>query len=373
MDHTDGGSGPGEPQAERSRPGIGASPSRIASRRMRYEAGRALAWGAVIGLIALSIYLAQSLLVIFGALVFASMIDGGARLIGKVVPIGRGWRVAMVLILTVAFLAWLVIFAGSQISQQAAQFPQIVSAQADKFIALLRAHGFDISQTQVQSVIGSVASGVGTLSRAIGGAVGAIATTVLILIIGIYLALDPRAYERGVEWMVPEERREAFSDTLSHMAYNMRRLLAGRLLGMVVEGVFTYVLLSIIGVPMAALLGIITGLLAFIPNIGAIISGLLMVLVGFSGGTEMGLWTLATYFFVQNFDGYIVVPMIAKKTVDLAPALVLGFQLIMGVLFGVLGLMLADPMLAMIKVALERRAHRFDVADMTRSSRKAAG
>jgi predicted PurR-regulated permease PerM len=55
--------------------------------------------------------------------------------------------------------------------------------------------------------------------------------------------------------------------------------------------------------------------------------------------------------------------MIAKKTVDLAPALVLAFQLIMGVLFGVLGLTFADPMLAMIKVALERRAHRLENGD----------
>jgi predicted PurR-regulated permease PerM len=127
---------------------------------------------------------------------------------------------------------------------------------------------------------------------------------------------------------------------------------------MVAEGFLTFGLLSLIGVPMAALLGLITGILAFIPNIGALVAGLLMTLVGFSGGTEMGLWTIASYFLIQSFDGYILVPMIAKKTVDLAPALVLAFQLIMGVLFGLLGLTFADPMLAMIKVALERRAHR---------------
>ena len=107
---------------------------------------------------------------------------------------------------------------------------------------------------------------------------------------------------------------------------------------------------------MAALLAILTGLLAFIPNLGAIISGVLMVLVGFSGGVEMGVYTILVYLFVQNFDGYVVIPMIAKKTVDLAPALVLAFQLIMGILFGILGLFLADPLLAMLKVALERRA-----------------
>ena len=70
----------------------------------------------------------------------------------------------------------------------------------------------------------------------------------------------------------------------------------------------------------------------------------------------MGLYTILVYLVVQTFDGYVVIPLIAKKTVDLAPALVLGAQLIMGVLFGIIGLFLADPLMAMIKVALERRS-----------------
>ncbi|MEC8836588.1 MAG: AI-2E family transporter, partial [Pseudomonadota bacterium] len=152
-----------------------------------------------------------------------------------------------------------------------------------------------------------------------------------------------------------------------------------RLLGMVVEAIFTYVMLAwvapLVGigaVPMAALLAILTGLLAFVPNLGAIISGALMILVGFSGGAEMGIYTILVYFFVQNFDGYIVIPMIAKKTVDLAPALVLAFQLIMGILFGILGLFLADPLLAMIKVALERRAEQVDQDRLTKEATNGA-
>ena len=115
---------------------------------------------------------------------------------------------------------------------------------------------------------------------------------------------------------------------------------------------------NVYGVPMAALLGILTGLLAFLPNIGAPISGLLMVMVGFSGGTAMGVYCIIVYFVVQTVDGNIIVPMVAKRTADLAPALVLGAQLIFGVLFGILGLALADPIVAMLKIALERQAER---------------
>ena len=348
---------------------LGASPARISSPELRFEAWRALTWTTVVGLVILAVYIAQSLLVIFGAMVFATMVDGGSRLLGRVLPIGRVWRVAIVLITVVTSLSWLAIFAGSTISQEAAQFPSIVQEQAQRLFSWMRAQGVQIDMGMVQSMASQAASGFGTVTRALGGLLGGITTLVLIVIIGIYVAFEPRLYERGVAWMMPRERRSNFYVTASRMGYTMRRLMFGRIVGMVVEGIFTYAMLLGYGlvtgddIPMAALLAILTGLLAFVPNIGALVSGVLMVLVGFSGGAQMGIYTIIVYFLVQNIDGYIVIPMIARKTVDLAPALVLSMQLIMGILFGILGLFLADPLLAMIKVALEQRAKLKDAED----------
>jgi predicted PurR-regulated permease PerM len=339
---------------------VGSSPTHIANPELRNEAKRAFVWVAVVGLSVLAVYVSQALLVIFGAMVFAAMLDGGARLIGRALPIRRGWRLGLVIVLTLAFIVWLFWFAGSQISQQAAQLPALVGAQAERLVAWLQTKGFAADQEDVSKLIGTFASGVGIVTRAIGGILGAGATLVLIVTIGLYLAFEPRLYERGVAWIMPQGARSEFYETANRMAFTLRRLMAGRLVGMVFEGVFIFVMLFIYGVPLAALLGIITGLLAFIPNIGAIISGILMVLVGFSGGTEMGVYTIIVYFVVQNIDGSIVVPLIARRTVDLAPALVLAFQLIMGILFGILGLFLADPLLAMTKVWLTRRA---EIAD----------
>lgn len=349
---------------------MGSSPTQITDPIMRQEAKKAFVWAMVIGGIALAVYLSQSLLVILGGVILAAMIDGGARLLGRYLAIGRLWRVSIVLLLTIAFLAWLAIFAGQQISQEAAQFPALVTAQLNELLGWLRGHGFELEGVELQSLASNFASGVGTVTRAIGGIMGGLTTGLLILILGIFIAIEPAIYERGVEWMLPKHLREDFRITGARMGRTLRHLLAGRLVGMVIEGIFTWAMLAyggmIIGVgsvPMAALLGLITGLLAFIPNIGAVISGLLMVLVGFSGGTDMGIYTIFVYFFVQTIDGYLLIPMIAKKTVDLAPALVLAAQLILGVLFGILGLALADPILAMIKVALERRAEQNDAAD----------
>jgi predicted PurR-regulated permease PerM len=114
---------------------------------------------------------------------------------------------------------------------------------------------------------------------------------------------------------------------------------------------------------------VITGLLAFLPNIGAIVSGVLIILVGFSAGFDAGLYAIFVYFVVQIIDGYLIVPMVAKRAVDMAPALVLGAQILFGALFGILGLALADPIVAMIKVALERQSERNEA----RASRKTPG
>jgi putative permease len=124
----------------------------------------------------LAIYISHSLLVIFGALVFAAMIDGGARLLGRALKIDRLWRVLIVLLGAVAFTVWLVMFAGQQISREAAQFPAIIEAQANQAIAWLDSQGFQIEMNNVQSLIGQALSGFGTVTRALGGILGGLTT-----------------------------------------------------------------------------------------------------------------------------------------------------------------------------------------------------
>jgi predicted PurR-regulated permease PerM len=152
--------------------------------------------------------------------------------------------------------------------------------------------------------------------------------------------------------MLPLKNRAGFYRIAEHVGFTLRRLLFGRLIGMLFEGVFTWLLLWVGGVPMAALLGLVTGVLAFIPNIGAITSGVLMVAVGFSAGPHQGVWAIIVYFLIQNFDAYVILPYVARRTVDLAPAMVLAMQLLMGALFGILGVLFADPILATLKVVL---------------------
>lgn len=319
------------------------------------ELKRALVWAGVALAILGVIFLAQPLLLIIGGLIFAVLLDGGARLLGRVLPIPRGLRLLLVILFGLGFVGWLLWYAGTTFAAQFEALRATVEAQASRTLSWAYDRGL-VSQGSPDALVQQLVGSVGRLTSAVGSALGAVTSAILILALGIFFATEPKLYDRGVAWMLPIRHRQMFYDLVARVGFNLRRLLFGRLVGMVFEGLFTWAMLALGGVPFAALLGLITGTLAFIPNIGAIVSGVLMVAVGFSAGTGTGLWAIFVYFAVQNIDGYLVLPYIARKTVDLAPAIVLAAQLVFGALFGFLGLLLADPILASLKVMLEEWA-----------------
>ena len=333
-------------------------PAEMRDPMVRAEFRRALIWVSVVLGVALVAMLAQPILLIIGGVVVACMLDGGTRLLGRVLPIARGFRLTLVLLAVIAFIGWVGMFAGSEIAEQASQLPSVIEFQIDRISDLAARYQITAGSDDVSTLVSQAMSSLGQVTTAVTSVLGGIASLAMICVLGVFIAADPRLYERGFAWMLPMDQRGHFYGTLEKIGWTLRRLLAGRLLGMTIEGVGTWALLAIGGVPMAALLGLLTGLLAFLPNIGAIISGVLIVSVGFASGTGTGIFAVFVYIAVQMIDGYVIVPIVAKKAVDLAPALVLGAQIIMGALFGILGLALADPIVAMIKVALERRSSR---------------
>ena len=326
-------------------------PTEFRDPRLAYEAKRAAIWLGMALAIAGVIVLAQPIMLIIGGLVFAVILDGGTRLLGRVMPAPRGVRLAIVTLAGFGFVAWVFYYAGTTLIAQAENLRLVIMEQANRLLGWAQSMGF-VDKGQRFDFSNQVLGGVGRLTSAVSSAIGAVTSLLMVVVIGIFVAIEPKLYDRGVAWMLPLEKRASFYEISNRVGFTLRRLMAGRLLGMFVEGIGTWLLLLWAGVPMAALLGLLTGLLAFIPNIGALVSGVLMVAVGFSAGAEQGLWAIAIYFIVQNVDGYLIMPYVARKTVDLAPALVLGAQLIFGALFGILGLFLADPIVAAIKTAL---------------------
>jgi predicted PurR-regulated permease PerM len=334
----------------------GASPHEVRDPAVRAEIKRAAVWLGLAGAVALVVLLVQPLLVIFAGLVFAALLDGGVRLLGRVLPIGRGWRLLIVCLLTLAFLAGTFYVAGVQITQQVTQLRSTVETQALRASHWLSAQGLMPGASDLNGIARQALGSVSKVTAWVGTAFGALTTMFMILVIGLFVAIDPRVYDRGFQWMIPQANRAEVAITTQRMARTLRRLLAGRLLGMAFEGAFVGTALALAGVPMALILGIVTGLLAFIPNVGAFVSGAMTIAVGFSAGMHTGVLAILIYVAVQVIDGYVVIPMVAKRTVDLPPALTLGAQILASALFGIMGLALADPMTAMIKAAMERRS-----------------
>lgn len=331
-------------------------PSEVRSPLVSHELKRAGVWFALAIAVALVVLLAQPLMLIMGALVLATMMDGGTRLLGRILPISRGWRLTIVLLGAVAFMAYTFYLTGSSLAAQAQAMRAIVEAQVMRIGGWMQQLGITTTPDDLKGLASQAMSSMGRVTAAVGTAVGAITSGVMMLVLAIFIAVEPKLYERGVAWMLPIDKRAHFYTVADKMGWTLRRLMFGRLIGMAVEGVGTWLLLWAGGVPMAGLLGILTGLFAFLPNIGSIISGALIIVVGFSGGMNTGLYAFGVYMAVQIVDGYLIVPMVAKRATDLAPALVLGAQILFGALFGIMGLFLADPIVAMIKVYLEERS-----------------
>jgi predicted PurR-regulated permease PerM len=340
-----------EPHVER--PG----PAEFRDPLVRRELQKAAVWFGVALAIAGVIVLGQPLLLIIGGAIFAVFLDGGVRLLGRFLPIPRGWRLGLVLLLGFGFIGWVVWFAGTTISAQFEVLREVVTSQFNRLVAFSESLGL-MPKGQSPDIGSQLLGGVGRLTSAVGSVIGGVASVIAMIVIGIFLASEPRLYDRGIAWMLPLRARSGFYRIAEHAGFTLRRLLFGRLIGMVFEGIVTFILLAMGAVPMAGLLGLLTGVLAFIPNIGAIVSGILMVAVGFSASANQGVWAIFVYFFVHNFEGYVVLPFVARRTVDIAPAVLLAMQLLMAALFGILGVLFADPILATLKVVLVDVSHR---------------
>ncbi len=187
------------------------------------------------------------------------------------------------------------------------------------------------------------------------GVMNGLLGVVIVLAAGIYLALDPETYRRGLLMLFPISRRPSLDRTLSSMHYTLRWWLIGQFITMLAIGTLTGVGLWLIGVRLWLTFAILAGLFNFVPNFGPLVSFVPAILFAFAdpeAGNKI-IWITVLYLIAQTFEGYLLTPMVQKKAVDTAPALLILFQLLAGLMMGALGLMLAAPLLAVIVVAVK--------------------
>ena len=139
---------------------------------VRHELKRASVWIGLVLAVAGVIVLAQPLLLIFAGIVLASMLDGGARLLGRVLPIGRGWRLAIVTLAAIGFVVWTVYFTGTELVAQAERLRETVTFQVNRMLAWADEIGLVEGGVDVQQLSGQLMGTLGRLGSAVSTALG---------------------------------------------------------------------------------------------------------------------------------------------------------------------------------------------------------
>lgn len=194
----------------------------------------------------------------------------------------------------------------------------------------------------------------GQLGRLLTGVFGAVAYTLLVIAGGIYFAAQPKLYQNGILYLFPKRNRPLMSEALHDTARSIKLWLLGTMISMGMIGFLTGVGLWLIGVPSPLALGLLAGLLEFVPIIGPIAAAIPAILIAFTQSSEMALWTLGFFIVLQQVEGNVVQPIVQKYAVDLPPALLLFSVVAGGYLFGIVGILFAAPLTVAAYVLVRR-------------------
>jgi predicted PurR-regulated permease PerM len=179
---------------------------------------------------------------------------------------------------------------------------------------------------------------------------GAIGGLVIVLFLAMYIAATPGMYREGLRHLIPHRYRDRGDDLLDALRDTLRQWLIARVMAMVIIGVVTGGALALIGVKGAAALGVLAGIMEFVPFFGPVISAIPAIGIALVDSPEKALWVIGLYLVVQQLEGNIVTPLLLKKRLDIPPVLTVVAVSALGVVFGVLGMLIAEPLLAAVLV-----------------------
>jgi len=178
----------------------------------------------------------------------------------------------------------------------------------------------------------------------------ALSLGVVVFISTIYLVIRPAPWVDGFVSLFPAGWRPRTREVLEAMYQTVQRWFLGQLAAMTFIAVFWAISLSIIGIPFALLIGIFSGLISFIPYLGATISVVIPILLALISDPFTVVWVILAFIIIQQIEGNLLQPIVMSRAVDLHPALVVFAILIMGTLFGLVGVFLAVPLVAALQV-----------------------
>ncbi|MBR0654494.1 AI-2E family transporter [Plastoroseomonas arctica] len=326
---------------------------------------RALAFGAIASLFILAWYLKDVAIMVFGGVVISTALNAMAVALMRRTGLSHTLALTVVVFGLLAALVLLSLLLGPQVAQQIGALrttlPQAIEAasrwlQTDSSLGMSLAEIWDLAKGGVPWE--SVAS---YASLATGG----LLNVALIVILGLYLAGSPSFYFQGFLKLVPNDLRGRVAKALKASGQGLEKWLLGQMLSMLAVGTLTTIGLLLVGAPLALALGVLAGVLTFVPFFGPLAFTCLAVLFAFTDSPSRALYVGILCLVVQQLEGYVITPFIQRWAVALPPVLGLMAVVIFGLLFGALGILLATPMMVVLMILVETLYVEDDPEDAT--------
>jgi predicted PurR-regulated permease PerM len=359
--------------------------------RTRTDLARDQAWAISVGGIGIVLftamlvftwYFAATLLLIFTGMLLGVGLNALTNALGRRVHLPHTLRLAIVCVALAVMLAGVAYLGGATIAEQATLLSKTIKSQISNVRSFLDNHGIDTSffdfgsaapasTTDAESTPASPGAashgqlpGAGALASSGGaivsqtfkllfGAISAVGNIFIVLFLGLAFAAQPSVYHDGLLFLAPAKHRTRVALIIDRISETLERWLIAQIVVMIAVGVVTWIGLAIIGIPGSFILGIQAGLLAFIPTVGAIIAGVVVVLASLASGWIPALSAFILFMGVHAMESYVLTPILQRQALDIPPATLFAFQILLGVVFGIWGLALALPLVAIAKVMID--------------------
>jgi predicted PurR-regulated permease PerM len=287
--------------------------------------------------------------------------------------LSRGLSIGVTMIITLTVLGLLVVLIVPVFVQQVAdlvdELPGLIDQARDEYDQRAERYAWlpeiDWDNVTEGSAQDFVINQAGDLSRNIfpflSGVGGALTSFVFMLFIAIFFVTEPVNYLEGLLTLIPRSYRPRALEIFQHLGGMLQRWFVGQLISMTMSGIMiAFVTGVILGLPNAVALGVISGLMEFIPNFGSIIAVIPAVIIALAEDPVLVPVVIAAYLIVQQVQSNVVMPRIMSRQISIPAAFILIAQIIGAALFGFMGILLALPM-AIVVMVLVREIYVFDI------------
>jgi len=352
----------------------------------RREPRNDLAWAIAVGGIAIVAFaslllltwaFAATLFLIFAGVLLGVTLNAMTHLLGRLVGWPHWLRLAIVCLVSAGLLSGAIFLGGTTIAEQAAALSGTIKSQLVNVKAFLDRNGIDTSYLDLakpasgssapttpstsptHSLPGADAlasSGGAIVSQTLKlllGTLSAVGNFFIVIFLGLTFAAQPSVYRNGLLYLAPAKHRARATAIIDKISDTLERWLIAQIVVMTAVFAVTWLGLAIIGIPGSFILGIQAGLLAFIPTVGAIVAGVIVVLASLSSGWIATASAFGLFLGVHALESYILTPILQRQALDIPPATLFAFQILLGIVFGLWGISLALPLMAIVKVLID--------------------